>query len=297
MDSSSRTDWGCRCGRRAHSCRGSRARRHEDGRYSSTRRCRGRGGADSTHRRCGNVSGGAYSLSIRDWDDAKGDHVKHYKIRKLDNGGYYITTRTQFDTVPQLVEHYTERAAGLCCRLIGSCRRGIPKLADLSVKTKDVWEIPRESLQLIKKLGNGQFGEVWMGCNDGLCYFLTTPCPNSTPQTMGLGRDAWEISRDTLKLNRKLGHGCFGDVWMGERALYRPVSSRRGCPAACKYVWLSRSAVSNVLCVRRRPALSAALSVPPPMSADFALSRTPCPGGQWHPALSPQSPVPPQFPM
>ncbi|XP_073677366.1 tyrosine-protein kinase Fgr isoform X1 [Garra rufa] len=110
---------------------------------------------------------GAYSLSIRDWDDAKGDHVKHYKIRKLDNGGYYITTRTQFDTVPELVEHYTERAAGLCCRLLGSCRRGMPKLADLSVKTKDVWEIPRESLQLIKKLGNGQFGEVWMGMWNG----------------------------------------------------------------------------------------------------------------------------------
>ncbi|KPP60306.1 hypothetical protein Z043_121705 [Scleropages formosus] len=108
---------------------------------------------------------GAYSLSIRDWDETKADHVKHYKIRKLDNGGYYITTRTQFDTVQQLVEHYTERAAGLCCRLVGSCHRGMPKLADLSVKTKDVWEIPRESLQLIKKLGNGQFGEVWMGRN------------------------------------------------------------------------------------------------------------------------------------
>ncbi|XP_067358738.1 tyrosine-protein kinase Fgr isoform X1 [Channa argus] len=110
---------------------------------------------------------GAYSLSIRDWDDNKGDHVKHYKIRKLDNGGYYITTRSQFDTVQQLVEHYTERAAGLCCRLIGSCKRGMPKLADLSVKTKDMWEIPRESLQLIKKLGNGQFGEVWMGMWNG----------------------------------------------------------------------------------------------------------------------------------
>lgn len=53
---------------------------------------------------------GAYSLSIRDWDDNKGDHVKHYKIRKLDNGGYYITTRSQFDTVQQLVDHYT----GIC---------------------------------------------------------------------------------------------------------------------------------------------------------------------------------------
>ncbi|KAG2460882.1 YES kinase, partial [Polypterus senegalus] len=200
---------------------------------------------------------GAYSLSIRDWDEAKGEHVKHYKIRKLDSGGYYITTRSQFETVQQLVEHYTERAAGLCCRLAVSCHKGMPKLADLSVKTKDVWEIPRESLQLIKKLGNGQFGEVWMGMNlktmpsrtqaketgmgrvlgqhwksrmqsdlqhvvhnpkednDGLCTYLTKPCPNVTPQTIGLGRDAWEISRDTLNLNKKLGQGCFGDVWMG----------------------------------------------------------------------------------
>lgn len=54
------------------------------------------------------------------------------------------------------------------------------------------------------------------GSNDGLCYFLTKPCPNSTPLTMGLGRDAWEVSRETLSMQRKLGQGCFGDVWMGE---------------------------------------------------------------------------------
>lgn len=57
----------------------------------------------------------------------------------------------------------SERAAGLCCRLVVPCHKGMPRLTDLSVKTKDVWEIPRESLQLIKRLGNGQFGEVWMG--------------------------------------------------------------------------------------------------------------------------------------
>lgn len=54
------------------------------------------------------------------------------------------------------------------------------------------------------------------GTHDGLCYYLTTPCQNSTPQTLGLGKDAWEIPRDTLQLKRKLGQGCFGDVWMGE---------------------------------------------------------------------------------
>ncbi|XP_036177348.1 tyrosine-protein kinase Yes isoform X2 [Myotis myotis] len=50
---------------------------------------------------------GAYSLSIRDWDEVRGDNVKHYKIRKLDNGGYYITTRAQFETLQKLVKHYT----------------------------------------------------------------------------------------------------------------------------------------------------------------------------------------------
>lgn len=54
---------------------------------------------------------GAYSLSIQDWDDIKGDHVKHYKIRKLDSGGYYITTRAQFETLQQLVQHYSGETA------------------------------------------------------------------------------------------------------------------------------------------------------------------------------------------
>ncbi|XP_014114012.1 PREDICTED: tyrosine-protein kinase Fgr isoform X3 [Pseudopodoces humilis] len=103
---------------------------------------------------------GAYSLSIRDWDEAKGDHVKHYKIRKLDSGGYYITTRAQFNTVQQLVQHYIEY-------------------------------------------------------NDGLCHLLTHPCPAVKPQTLGLAKDAWEIARESITLDGKLGMGCFGAVWMG----------------------------------------------------------------------------------
>uniref|UniRef100_A0A673KVV4 Tyrosine-protein kinase n=1 Tax=Sinocyclocheilus rhinocerous TaxID=307959 RepID=A0A673KVV4_9TELE len=104
---------------------------------------------------------GAYSLSIRDWDEMKGDNVKHYKIRKLDSGGYYITTRAQFDTLQKLVKHYTEHA-------------------------------------------------------DGLCYRLTTVCPTVKPQTQGLAKDAWEIPRESLRLELKLGQGCFGEVWMGK---------------------------------------------------------------------------------
>uniref|UniRef100_A0A8C6NSG8 Tyrosine-protein kinase n=1 Tax=Nothobranchius furzeri TaxID=105023 RepID=A0A8C6NSG8_NOTFU len=107
---------------------------------------------------------GAYSLSVRDWDDARGENVKHYKIRKLDNGGFYITTRAQFDTLQKLVKHYKEHSDGLCCRLTTVCPILKPQTQGLS---KDAWEIPRESLKLEVKLGQGCFGEVWMGTWNG----------------------------------------------------------------------------------------------------------------------------------
>ena len=49
---------------------------------------------------------GTFSLSILDDGPAKGPNVKHYRIRKLDNGGFYITARAQFDSLKSLVEHY-----------------------------------------------------------------------------------------------------------------------------------------------------------------------------------------------
>ncbi|XP_048856880.1 tyrosine-protein kinase yes isoform X37 [Brienomyrus brachyistius] len=126
---------------------------------------------------------GAYSLSIRDWDDAKGDNVKHYKIRKLDNGGYYITTRAQFETLQKLVKHYTEHA-------------------------------------------------------DGLCYRLTAVCPTVKPQTQGLAKDAWEIPRESLRLEVKLGQGCFGEVWMGKESPYGEVWMGKESPYG--EVWMGK---------------------------------------------------------
>lgn len=49
---------------------------------------------------------GAYCLSMLDYDNQKGLNIKHYKIRKLDSGGFYITSRTQFSSLQQLVTHY-----------------------------------------------------------------------------------------------------------------------------------------------------------------------------------------------
>uniref|UniRef100_A0A1A7Z0J2 Tyrosine-protein kinase n=1 Tax=Iconisemion striatum TaxID=60296 RepID=A0A1A7Z0J2_9TELE len=103
---------------------------------------------------------GAYCLSVLDYDNVRGLNVKHYKIRKLDCGGFYITSRTQFTSLQQLVFHYRKHS-------------------------------------------------------DGLCHALTDVCPVSRPQTQGLGRDAWEIPRESLRLDVKLGQGCFAEVWLG----------------------------------------------------------------------------------
>ncbi|XP_049725395.1 tyrosine-protein kinase HCK isoform X1 [Elephas maximus indicus] len=101
---------------------------------------------------------GSYSLSIRDYDPQHGDAVKHYKIRTLDGGGFYISPRSTFSTLHELVAHYKKGKDGLCQKLTVPCVSSKPQ----KPWEKDAWEIPRESLKLEKKLGAGQFGEVWM---------------------------------------------------------------------------------------------------------------------------------------
>ncbi|KAK3581838.1 hypothetical protein CHS0354_025291 [Potamilus streckersoni] len=106
---------------------------------------------------------GNYVLSIRDHDPSRGDCTKHYKIRNMDNGGCYIAARRTFDRLIALVDHYKTQADGLCKVLTNPCAKPKPVMDDLSRETKDAWEIPRDSLEFVVKLGAGQFGEVWKG--------------------------------------------------------------------------------------------------------------------------------------
>ncbi|XP_035249645.1 tyrosine-protein kinase Lck [Anguilla anguilla] len=102
---------------------------------------------------------GSYTLSVRDLDNNAGDTVKHYKIRNMDKGGYYITARIAFSSLSELVKHYSREADGLCTTLSKPCQTRMPQ----KPWWQDEWEIPRESLKLERRLGAGQFGEVWMG--------------------------------------------------------------------------------------------------------------------------------------
>lgn len=50
---------------------------------------------------------GSFSLSVRDYVPEQGDVVKHYKIRCLDKGGYYISPSNMFPSLQELVKYYT----------------------------------------------------------------------------------------------------------------------------------------------------------------------------------------------
>lgn len=59
---------------------------------------------------------------------------------------------------PCLVPLCTVQARLLLCSQVEK-----PQTVGLSYNTKDQWEIPKTSLQLIRKIGHGQFGEVYEG--------------------------------------------------------------------------------------------------------------------------------------
>ena len=106
---------------------------------------------------------GNYILSVRDTEK-----VRHYKIRRLDVGGFSITSRVTFEKIPELIQYYEKQADGLCVNLKAPCLISEkPQTAGLSGEANEAWEIDRKSIRLVKKLGAGQFGEVWMGVWNG----------------------------------------------------------------------------------------------------------------------------------
>lgn len=106
---------------------------------------------------------GALTLSILDFYPTKGNVVRHYRVRTSDSGDFFITSKKSFATLQRLVSYYTEKADGLCHKLAAPCPKPKPIVWDLSQGTRDEWEIPRDSVQLIQKLGSGNFGDVWYG--------------------------------------------------------------------------------------------------------------------------------------
>lgn len=66
-----------------------------------------------------------------------GDTVKHYRIRQLDEGGYFIARRITFRTLQELVDHYKQGPDGLCVNLRKPCAQVIANIVSVSYKDSE----------------------------------------------------------------------------------------------------------------------------------------------------------------
>ena len=107
--------------------------------------------------RYSNTTPGDFCLSIR-----YTDRVWNYRIRQLDTGEFYVKWQVTFKTIQELVEYYKQQRDVLCTNLKHACLLAEkPQMTGLSRDVNEEWEIDRQSLSLMRKLGAGQFGEVW----------------------------------------------------------------------------------------------------------------------------------------
>ena len=96
---------------------------------------------------------GTYTLAVRDTEK-----VKHYKILKLDGGGFYVNPQVTFEDIPKLVDYYSQHTDVLCVNLKAAY------LHDKPPPAVDAWEIDKRSIYLVKKLSDtSPVREVWQG--------------------------------------------------------------------------------------------------------------------------------------
>ncbi|XP_043946330.1 protein-tyrosine kinase 6-like [Protopterus annectens] len=68
-----------------------------------------------------------------------------------------------FQDINTIVKYYETKDLSTNLKLLQACQRGEPNLRELSYLTVDEWERPREEFTLVKKIGSGNFGEVYEG--------------------------------------------------------------------------------------------------------------------------------------
>lgn len=111
------------------------------------------------------------SFLIRESESNPGDHsislryegkVFHYRVSQSP-GKYFISPDLQFSTMKELVEYHSKKADGLVYPLKHPVARKEATVYGVSKEADDHWEIDRSEITLGKKLGAGQYGEVYEG--------------------------------------------------------------------------------------------------------------------------------------
>ena len=107
---------------------------------------------------------GGYSLSIRD-----AEVVRHFRIHRVEVGGFCLIYPKVFKTIPELVQYYEKKTFSSFNFLLKvPCYKIDPQTSGLSKQVNETLEIDKKSIHFIKTLGGGDFGEVWLGTWNGI---------------------------------------------------------------------------------------------------------------------------------
>ena len=104
---------------------------------------------------------GDFVLSLRGMEG-----VVHHPIKYewLGSGSYSITPQASFASLSDLVAYFHQPSGDLCTVLSSPCVMAEkPPTSGLSKQANKEWDIDRREIRLYKKLGAGQFAEVWEG--------------------------------------------------------------------------------------------------------------------------------------
>lgn len=89
--------------------------------------------------------------------------VKHYRVYGSVNEGFSVNQKKYFTTLNDLIDDYMQgNGTELSMLLKTPCIRFEPQLTDISWGCVDNWEVPRDSLEWKRKLGQGSYGDVWL---------------------------------------------------------------------------------------------------------------------------------------
>jgi len=104
---------------------------------------------------------------MRDSSSSSSSNLQLAVLSKLENSHHNPKKRCawlqQFIFCLCAVFLFTGNALGLCHVLARPCPKPRPQIWDLSPDLRDQWEIDRSEVQLLRRLGHGNFGEVWYG--------------------------------------------------------------------------------------------------------------------------------------
>ncbi len=113
-------------------------------------------------------------------------YVEHYHILCA-GGRYTVDEEGYFTSLPQLVEHYSREADGLCCRLVRpQPKQGPPVFPDaITPFVKAGWVLDSRDFELFEKLGQGDFATVYKARHRG--QTVAAKCVTQTSSVSLLG--------------------------------------------------------------------------------------------------------------